>query len=92
MLDLLPAFGTCSQINLQALLSGSSFVGVSNPGYVTWSNNRSETFDISNGVKQDGVISALLFSICIDNLFLELRTSCPFNIFSFEKMLITCKK
>ena len=43
--------------------------------YVTWSNNRYETFNISNGVKQGGVISPLLFSIYIDNLFLELRTS-----------------
>ena len=43
--------------------------------YVTWCNNRFETFNISNGVKQGGVISPLLFSIYIDNLFLELRTS-----------------
>ena len=43
--------------------------------YATWSNNRSETFNISNGVKQDGIISSLLFSIYINNLFLELRTS-----------------
>ena len=37
--------------------------------YVTWSNNRSETFNISNGIKQGGVISPFLFSINIDNLF-----------------------
>ena len=43
--------------------------------YVIWSNNRSETFDISNGVKEGGVISPLLFNIYIDNLFLEFRTS-----------------
>ena len=43
--------------------------------YVTWSTNGSETFNISNGVKQDGVISPLHFSIYIDNLFLELRSS-----------------
>ena len=29
----------------------------------------------TNGVKQGGAISPLLFSIYIDNLFLELRTS-----------------
>ena len=43
--------------------------------YVTWSNNRTETFNISNWVKQGGVISPLYFSIYIDNSFLELRTS-----------------
>ena len=41
--------------------------------YVSWSNNRSKTFTIYNGGKQGGVISPLLFSIYIDNLFLELR-------------------
>ena len=43
--------------------------------YVTGSNNRSETFNISNGVKKGGVILPLFFSIYIDNLFLELPTS-----------------
>ena len=43
--------------------------------YVTWSNNRSGTLDIYNCVKQGGVISPLPFSICIDNLFLELWTN-----------------
>ena len=42
--------------------------------YVTWSNNLSEIFNKSNGVKQGGVISPL-FSVYIDNLFLEFRTS-----------------
>ena len=37
--------------------------------YITWSNYRSETFNISNGVKQGGIISPLLFSIYIDNYF-----------------------
>ena len=35
--------------------------------YVTWYNNCSETYIISNGVKQGGIISPLLFSIYIHN-------------------------
>ena len=43
--------------------------------HVTWSNNRYKTFNISNGFTQGDVISPLLFSIYIDNLFLELLIS-----------------
>ena len=42
---------------------------------VTWDNKQSDYFKISNGVKQGGVISPLLFSCYIDNLFTQLKHS-----------------
>ena len=41
--------------------------------YVKWANKLSEPFTVANGVKQGAVISPLLFSIFIDNLFKELK-------------------
>ena len=40
--------------------------------YVKWANELSEPFTVVNAVKQGAVISPLLFSIYIDNLFKEL--------------------
>ena len=37
--------------------------------YVKWGNEHSDSFNLSNGVKQGGVVSPLLFSCYIDNLF-----------------------
>ena len=42
--------------------------------YVTWSNHQSNPFAVANGVKQGGVISPLLFSLYVDNLFIELKS------------------
>ena len=41
--------------------------------HVKWGDAASDSFDISNGVKQGGVISSLLFSLYIDELFLLLK-------------------
>ena len=43
--------------------------------YVMCNNKQSDPFSVSNGVKQGGVHSSLLFSIHIDNLFLNLKQS-----------------
>ena len=42
---------------------------------VKWNNELSDCFNVSNGVKQGGVISSLLFSCYIDNLFSQLQHS-----------------
>ena len=39
---------------------------------VEWTSYRSMSFDVQNGVKQDGVLSPLLFSIYIDELLCKL--------------------
>ena len=38
--------------------------------HVKWANELSEFFSVANGVKQGAVISPLLFSFYIDNLFI----------------------
>ena len=45
--------------------------------YVKWGNQHSDSFNVSNGVKQGGVISPLLYtgSCYIDNLFAQLEHS-----------------
>ena len=43
--------------------------------YVKWCNEHSDSFNVSNGVKQGGVISPPLFSCYIDKLFSQLEHS-----------------
>ena len=42
--------------------------------FVKWGNEHSDSFNVSNGVKQGGVISPLLFSCYIDKLLFTIRT------------------
>ncbi len=42
---------------------------------VRWKSTHSSYFNVSNGVKQGGVISTILFCIYIDGLLLELEKS-----------------
>ena len=44
-------------------------------GNVKWGDEKSASFLISNGVKQGGVISSLLFSLYVNELFLLLKKS-----------------
>ena len=40
---------------------------------VRWNGAYSDNFDVSNGVKQGGVLSPLLFSVYMDDLLYELK-------------------
>ena len=42
---------------------------------VTWNGIKSAKFTVSNGVRQGGVLSPLLFSVYVDGLFMRLRHS-----------------
>ena len=42
---------------------------------VKWENKFSDVFKVHNGVKQGGVLSPLLFGICIDQLLLSMKKS-----------------
>ena len=51
---------------------------------IRWNNSGSDYFTISNGVKQGGVLSPVLFSIYLDQLIVQLRLlgmGCYMNVF-----------
>ena len=40
-----------------------------------WNSHVSDSFSISNGVKQGGVISPVMFNLYLDNLLISLKQS-----------------
>ena len=49
---------------------------------INWDNYKSQYFTVSNGVKQGGVLSPILFTLYIDDLLIQLQKSnlgCNFN-------------
>ncbi len=42
---------------------------------VRWGSHTSTRFNVQNGVKQEGVLSPILFSVYIDRLFTQLSNS-----------------
>ena len=42
---------------------------------VKWNDTSSETFGVTNGVRQGGILSPLLFGVFIDNLLNKLQNS-----------------
>ena len=55
---------------------------ISQTAKVKWGNGPSDSFSITNGVKQGAVLSAILFCVYIDDLISQLRrnrTGCLVN-------------
>ena len=53
----------------------SYYIHINQLCYVKWGDKKSASFGNSYGVKQREVISSLLFSLCIDELFLLSKES-----------------
>ena len=85
MLDASKAFDRVNYVKLFHLLTDRGlcmflvrtlvFMYVHQLVSLKWGNSLSSEFSVSNGVKQGGVLSPLLFSIHIDNLFVQLKHS-----------------
>ena len=59
---------------------------------IRWGNSLSTKFTVSNGVKQGGILSPLLFTIYVDQLFIQLKNCgfgcCIGNLFSAVQMIL----
>ena len=40
--------------------------------HIGWNGHLSESFKVSHGVRQDGILSPILFTLYVDNLLIEL--------------------
>ena len=66
-----------------------------NRARVMWNSHVSDYFSISNGVKQGGVISPVLFNLYLDNLLISFkavwfRLSYKWNVFGCSRIRRRC--
>ena len=43
--------------------------------FITWDNAISYSFSVTSGVRQSGILSPLLFAVCVDDLLIKLENS-----------------
>ena len=43
--------------------------------HIRWGTTSTSSFRVSNGVKQGGILSPMLFNICVDELSVKLNQS-----------------
>ncbi len=58
------------------------YIGIKKKNCVKWSNYLSDTLSVSNGIKQGGILSPMLFNIYVDDLSTALNrcnVGCCFN-------------
>ena len=85
MLDCSKAFDRVHYVKLFSLLSKKglcplitrllAFIYTNQSLSIKWANECSDKFSVSNGAKQGGILSPILFTVYIDELFIQLKQS-----------------